>query len=406
MHVSPTRAALFILCAAPGILFTNAFAENLSADDARIEQFENGVIARMERSDPNAAKHTIEERLAFHGVPGVSVAIIEGGEVVWSKGYGVKLTGTDDGVDSDTVYSVGSVSKVINAALILRLVTEGLVDLDEDVSTYLTSWKIPDGRYSNGRKVTLRAILSHTAGFNQHGFRDYQPGQALPTLVQTLNGERPAMNEAIRLIFPPGERMQYSGGGITVSQAIVEDVTGLSYEEAARKYVFEPLGMDRSTFVNPLPASHGNIARAHNSNGRPAALPRGWEAMPEMAASGLWTSANDLAKFVLALLGASPAAEEFLPATIREDMMTRVPQSWHGLGPRLNGDGATRVFHHGGANNSYRAWIEGHLNNGDGIVILTNSRDGHWVHAELRKSAEDAFDWPVKSDGGFEEPEF
>lgn len=87
-------------------------------------------------------------------------------------------------------------------------------------------------------------------------------------------------------------------------------------------------------------------------------------------------------------------------------MLTRVPQSWHGLGPRLNGEGETRVFHHGGANDSYRARMEGHVASKSGIVVLTNGRDGAWVHSEVRKSAEDAFDWPIKSDGGFEEPEF
>ena len=196
-----------------------------------------------------------------------------------------------------------------------------------------------------------------TAGFNVHGFADYRPGQSLPDTVQILEGSGPAKNDRVRLTFTPGDHMDYSGGGITVSQLVVEDVTGMPYEDAARKYVFEPLGMNRSTFVNPLPASHGNIANAHDGNGRPAAPPRGWEAMPEQAASGLWTSARDLATFVLALLDDSDDA--FLPPDLREDMLTRVPQSWHGLGPRLNGEGETRVFHHGGANNSYRARIEG-----------------------------------------------
>lgn len=398
-----------LVCVIPALLSLIAGASNaelLSRDDPRIVDFENAVIARMERADDNAPRHSIEERLDIHGVPGAGVAIIENGGVVWATGYGVKLAGTDDAVDADTVFSVGSVSKVVNAALILRLVSEGLVDLDEDVNVYLKSWKVPESSARSGRKVTLRSILSHTAGFNVHGFRDYQPGQALPGTLQIITGEPPAMNEPIKIVLLPGERMQYSGGGVTVSQMLVEDMTGLTYPQAAKKYVFDPLGMDRSTFENPLPASHGNIARAHGEGGVPAALPRGWEAMPEMAASGLWTSAADLGKFVLALLGAESGSAEFLPAELREDMLTRVPQSWHGLGPRLNGNGETRVFHHGGANDSYRAWIEGHPGTQSGIIVLTNGRDGHWIHSELRKSAEDAFDWAVESDGGFEEPEF
>ena len=380
--------------------------EPLSADDPRIEAFETGLIAREDRGDPSAKHWTIEERLKAYQVPGVAVAIIEDGEIVWAKGYGTGLAGEDMPIDPDTVFSAGSISKIINAALILRLVDEGLVDLDTDVNEYLTSWKVEDSEFTREKKVTLRAILSHTAGFSVHGFPDFPPGAELPTAIQTLNGERPARNVPVRLLFTPGERMQYSGGGIIVSQVLVEDVTGLPYPEAARKYVFEPLGMDRSTFVNPLPASHGNIARAHDGSGRPAALPRGWESMPEMAAAGLWTGAEDLATFVIALEESANGESDFLSQGIAQDMMTRVPMSWHGLGPRLNGEGETRVFHHGGTNSSYRAHMEGHLASGDGMVVLTNGTNGHYVRSEVRMAAEHAFGWTIKSIIGFEEPEF
>ncbi len=378
-------------------------AEFLAADDPRIAAFETGLVDRMQRGQDDAPRHTILERLEHYGVPGVAVAIFDDGEIVWQRGYGTKLAGTVDAVDADTVFSVGSISKMVNAALVLRLVAEGRLDLDTDVNTYLTSWQVPASQYSRDEDVTLRRILAHTAGFNVHGFADYGPGEDLPSTVEVLEGSGPARNDAVRLGFTPGDHLDYSGGGITVSQLVVEDVTGLGYEAAARKYVFEPLAMTRSTFQNPLPASHGNIARAHDDQGRPTALPRGWEAMPEQAASGLWTSANDLARFVLALLDEEG---DFLPPALRADMLTREPNSWHGLGPRINGSAQTRVFHHGGANDSYRARMEGHPASGSGIVILTNSAEGHWVHSEIRKSAEDAFGWPVKSDGGFEEPEF
>lgn len=376
------------------------------ADDPRIKAFEDNIFSERDEDQGQPSPQSIADSLLDRRVPGASVAIIEDGRIIWSKGYGTKLVGSGEAVDADTVFSVGSVSKMINAALILRLVAEGLLDLDEDVNTYLTSWKVPDSPYTTERKVTLRTILSHTAGFSQHGFADFQPGEALPTAIQTLNGERPAKHPPVRLMFEPGERMDYSGGGITVSQVLVEDVTGLSYGEAARRYVFEPLGMTRSTFANPLPKEHGNIARAHGEHNNPTGLPRGWEAMPELAASGLWTSANDLALFVIALLGKGDRPDAFLPPDLLADMMTRVPQSWHGLGPRLNGAGQTRVFHHGGANNSYMSWIEGHLHSGNGIVILTNSAVGWRARRNIRQAGEDAFNWLVKSEDGFEEPEF
>ncbi|MEL6548509.1 MAG: serine hydrolase domain-containing protein [Myxococcota bacterium] len=194
--------------------------------------------------------------------------------------------------------------------------------------------------------------------------------------------------------------MSYSGGGIQVSQLVVEDVTGLTYEQAARRYVFDPLGMARSTFASPLPQNTPDVACAHDAKGRPRALPRCFESMPESAASGLWTSARELAHFLAALLG----DDEFLPLELRRQMFTRSPGSWHGLGPRVNGSGETLVFHHGGANDSYQAWIEGHPGTGDGIVVLTNSAGGRALAYELRLAVQRQEGWKVLFPRHFETP--
>lgn len=382
---------------------TDTNIQTSNSEDARIIAFETSIRKWDERGKTDADRWSISQRMATYGVPGASVAIIHKGELVWLQGYGVQSANSSEQVDPQTVFSAGSVSKIINAALILRLVQDGTLDLDEDVNSYLSSWKVPTNKYTAQTKVTLRAILSHTSGLSQHGFRDFQPGEKLPTAIQTLNGEPPATHKPVSLIFEPGEKMKYSGGGVTVSQVLVEDVTGLSYLDAAQKYVFSPLGMKRSTFSNPLPETHGNIARAHDENGKARALPRGYEAMPEMAASGLWTSAEDLAIFIQALLMDDSA---FLTPSLREDMLTRVPQSWHGLGPRLNGTEEKSVFHHGGANNSYQTWIEGHPAQGNGFVVLTNGEDGRRLAYELRVAAEESLGWPINFPDDYDEPSF
>ena len=376
-------------------------ANNIST---QVREFETNLVALDEREQSNPKRWTIEQRLDANKVPGMSVAIIQDYEVVWVSGYGTKQVGKNEPVDKDTLFSVGSVSKMVNAGLILRLVTEGKLDLDEDVNTYLKQWKVEENRYTRQEKVSLRTILSHSAGFNVHGFRDFMPGEDLPTVLDTLNGARPAYNSRLTVGFVPGTGMDYSGGGIALSQLLVTDVLDSSYNDAAKQYVFSPLGMARSTFENPVPAALGNIAHAHNERGNPSAEPRGWEAMPEMAASGLWISAEDLAKFVIALLK-SYQDDHFLPKSVAHKMMQRQANSWYGIGPRLNGQGATRVFHHGGANNSYRAWIEGHLNDGNGIVILTNGTNGHRLNREIRISAEQAFNWKVSYDTVYQAPD-
>ncbi len=337
----------------------------------------------------------IADRMAYHKVPGVAVAVLKNGRVVDVRGFGVLEAGGDERVDGNTVFSVGSVSKMAAAALTLKLVEAGLLDLDRNVDDYLTSWKTPKSDLAPKTGVTLRMLMSHTAGFNIHGFPDFYPGQELPTAVQTLTGEAPSRTGPLQFLFSPGERYKYSGGGITVEQLVISDAVKEAFEEVARKRLFQPAKMTRSTFQNPLPASHGNIARAHDSMGKPTAKPRGWEAMPEMAASGLWTSAADLGRFTALLIQSYQSDGGFLKRELAMEMMTEVAPSWHGLGPRLNGEGRTRYFHHGGSNNSYKAWMEGHLETGDGLVVLTNGANGHKLHQEIRNAVADAYDWEI-----------
>jgi CubicO group peptidase (beta-lactamase class C family) len=333
---------------------------------------------------------SLPERMAHHHVPGVAIAVLRGGEVVDAVGFGVREAGTHDAVDADTLFSVGSISKVITAAAALRLVDQGRIDLDRDVNAYLKSWQLPPASGIADPTVTMRMLLSHTAGLTVHGFQDYLPGETLPTLLDTLDGKPPAKNDPVRLEREPGSRGKYSGGGIMVEQQVLEDLTGRPFEAVARAQVFDPVGMRRSTFENPLSATRGNIAKAHDEKGERTALPLGWQVFPEQAASGLWTSANELGAFVGALIRSYQGRGTFLPRAIATQMMTQVSSSPHGLGPRLDGAGTTRIFHHGGANDSYHAWIEGYLETGDGFVILTNGADGYWLHNEIRNALSDA----------------
>lgn len=342
--------------------------------------------------EPDAAppSWSLQERMAHYKVPGVAVAVLKNGRVVAAAGFGVRDARTHDVVDADTLFSVGSISKVVAAATTLRLVADGRLDLDRDVGAYLKSWRVPSTPELSHQNVTLRMLMSHTAGFGVHGFKDYLPDESLPSIVQTLNGTPPAKNEPVRLTFEPGTRMRYSGGGTTVEQMVIEDVDGAPFESAAREKVLEPLGMRRSTFANPLPEATINVAKAHDRGGAAAALPRGWESFPERAASGLWTSANELGAFAGALIRSYQGRSDFLPQTLAVQMMTEVWPSIHGLGPRLGGEGAARVFHHGGANDSYHAWIEGYLETGDGFVILTNGSGGGSLVPEIRNALSDA----------------
>lgn len=372
-------------------------AEYSQTDDPRIEMFETSIVALNDQDKENPKRWSIFERMEFYRVPGLAIAILENGVPIWVRGYGTTSAEGDDAVDAQTVFSMGSVSKVVNAALLLQVVEAFNLDLDADVNSYLTSWQVPGNEFTEKTKVTLRMLLAHTSGFNRHGFADFDPDEPIPTALQTLEGQEPAKHDPVRIMFEPGTEYDYSGGGTTVTQVLIEDVTGLSYTDAAKTYVFEPLGMTRSTFENPLPETHGNIARSHNRWGQPQSLPRGYETMPEMAASGLWTTADDMGAFIAALLRGG-----FIPNSENADMFARVQNSKHGLGPVIYETAAGKVFSHGGANDHYKTWLEGHLTRGSGVMIMTNGSKGNDLRKEVRIAVEQSFDWPVRYPADFE----
>lgn len=347
-------------------------------------------------ADTPTIRWPIEQRMDHYGVSGVSMAVLRDGKIIRALSFGVLQAGGGERVDSETAFSVGSLSKVGAAVIILRLVDAGLLDLDRDVNGYLKSWKIPANRYSQDRPVTLRGLLSHTGGANIRGFPDFQPGARLPSLRDTLEGRAPSLVGPVRIISSPGARANYSGGGVTIEQQIVEDVLGVDFETAARRYLFDPLGMTRSTYAQPLDPAFGNIAKAHDAAGKPAALPRGYEAMPETAASGLWTTPSDYARMVAALISSYRGEPNgFLSQPLARMMMTEVGPGPVGLGPFLGGRGTTRRFFHTGANDSYKAWMEGNLASGDGVIIFTNGAQGSKLYHEIRRAVAEAESWPT-----------
>jgi len=321
----------------------------------------------------------VNQLISKHNIPGAGFALIKDGSLHSTRNYGILQQGEDTTVNDETMFSVGSISKVVNAFLILKLVDEGKLNLDEDVNKYLVDWKVENNEYTEeGNPVTLKAILSHKAGFSVSGFADYLPEEVLPTTVQILNGAGPAKNEKVELIHPVGSKWQYSGGGVTVSQKVIEDVTGMAYHEAAEKILFEPLGLERTTYENPLPESWGNIAKAHNENGDKVALPRGYHSMPEAAASGLWTTPSDLAKILIAFYHAKEGmTESFLSTNLCHQMVTEIPDSnQYGLGPGVGVYKGEKIMEHTGSNDSYKAYFAFFYEKGNGYVAVSNGSNG------------------------------
>lgn len=327
----------------------------------------------------------INESMDKNKVPGLNIAFIKNGNLKDSKSYGVIQKGKSALIKEETMFSVGSISKVVNAILILKLVNEGKLNLDENVNKYLTKWKVEENEYTKDSPVTLRRILSHTAGFTVHGFADYLPDEPIPNTLEILNGVKPAKNKKVRIDRAVGSNHKYSGGGVTVVQMIIEDMTGLPYHKAAEQILIAPLKLQRTSFENPLPVTLSNIAKAHDRDGNPVALPRGYQTMPEVAASGLWISPSDLSKILSAVIKSHESEDfNFIKSFIIEDMITPQRNSRYGLGPRIDYLNEETIVHHGGANDSYKAHFKVFWKNQTGCHFYKRSK---WKERNKRTNA-------------------
>ena len=217
----------------------------------------------------------------------------------WAWGYG-HLTNdqTSAAIDEHTLFQAGSISKPIAAFGALILVQQGKISLDADVNLYLKRWKVPENELTKTEKVTLRRLLSHTAGTSVHGFPGYSVQAAIPNIVDILEGKKPLVNtDPVRVIVKPGTVMQHPGGGTTIVQLLIEDVTGEHFDVWMQNNVLKPLGMSESTFAQPLLPSYALHAAYGHHHGK--VVEGKWHLYPEMAAAGLWTTPKDLAQFII-----------------------------------------------------------------------------------------------------------
>jgi CubicO group peptidase (beta-lactamase class C family) len=336
----------------------------------------------------------IADRMARLHVPGVSFAIADGGRLVWAQGVGLATAGSADSVTPATLFQAQSISKVVAATATLRLVEQGVLELDADVNRYLTTWKVPENRFTARDKVTLRRILSHSAGLTVHGFPSYAPGEKVPTLLQVMDGTPPATNQPVRVDTFPGAVARYSGGGTTVAQLVLTQVTGEDFPQLARRLVFAPAGMTSSSFELPLPPQlQRRAARGHFATG--SAMPTGWNLGPWMAAGGLWTTPTDLVRWALAIDAAYIGERAAILSRESATQMLTVQKDRYGLGPEIEGSGRTLRFGHGGSNMGFRAQVVYFPATRQGAAVMVNGDGGDFLIDEVTRAIAAEFDWPA-----------
>jgi CubicO group peptidase (beta-lactamase class C family) len=360
--------------------------------DERRQRVERGLVAALQIAGRPVATHTLAERMQRYGVPGVAIAVVDDGEVSWASGYGSVTTG-GPAVQATTLFQAASISKAVAAVAVLALVEDGTLQLDADVNSSLRSWRLPDSPHTDGRPVTLRHLLSHTAGTTVPGFPGYPTGAALPSVVEVLSGAATANTPAVESFAPPGTVGQYSGGGTTIVQQLVCDVTGRDFADLMAELVLRPFGMVDSAYDQPLsPPRRSRAALGHGANGE--VVPSGWHVYPELQAAGLWTTAVDLARWLIgvqAILGGRSGGP-ISPDTARL-MVTHAGPGPFGLGPELGGEGDLCRFGHSGGNEGFRSQMDCLVARPVGGVVLTNADGGTTLCAEVRRAFAAEYGW-------------
>ena len=265
-------------------------------ESARIARVEQGLLPPVvtDRTKPMR----LADRMRHYAVPAVSVAVVDGGRIVWAHAWGLAQVGQAEAVTTDTLFQAASISKPVTALGAFKLMDQGKLTLDGDVNAVLKSWQVPPGAQTPEKPVTLRGLLGHTAGLTVSGFAGYRANAAVPTLQQILDGQLPANNPAVRVAKAPGGDFSYSGGGYVLLQLLMQDVTGEAFATWMQREVLAPAGMAQSLF-GALPDAPLSRAAAGHQDGKP--IPGLRATHPELAAAGLWTTPSELARLSIAL---------------------------------------------------------------------------------------------------------
>ncbi|WP_298516234.1 serine hydrolase [uncultured Kordia sp.] len=361
-----------------------------------IKQVETGLTTRTHILGDST--WSIEERMKHYGIPGASIAIIHNGEIAWAKGYGVTDKESQTPVTTETLFQAAATSMPVTAYGALRLVEEHKLNLDKNVNSYLKSWKVPENEFNKEKKVTIKNLLNHSAGIHPRGTGRYKIGEKIPTLVEILNGDYPAANEPVTINKVPDESVRFAYTSYVPIQQLMIDVDKKTFPEIMHELVLEPLEMNNSTFDQSLTAAQlkmvatGYLTDGSMANG-------GRSIYPSMASNGLWTTAEDYAKFITNVQQTLKGNHtKGLSQNLTKLMGTPYGvsnTSWTftlGLGFQLLNKNNDIYLRHHGWNRGFYAEIMAHRDKGYGVVVMTNSTFPEF-NAEVMRSVALAYNW-------------
>ncbi|MGA7457043.1 MAG: serine hydrolase domain-containing protein [Methyloceanibacter sp.] len=356
-------------------------APALAADPTDLESKLTISIGGVERT------LSLGDAKAALNIPSVSLALIDQDSIAFARAYGENAT-------PNTLYQAASLSKFVAAVGAMRLVDQKTLALDEDVNAKLTSWKVPSNGFDKTHPVTLRGLLSMTAGIGVPGFLGYAVDAPLPNLTQILYGVPPANSPPITVIAEPGSKYAYSGASYEIAEALMIDTAQAPFPDLMDRLVLKPAGMRNSSFAQPLPRERETQAvMGHFADGKEVL--GGWHVFPEHAAAGLWSTPTDLANLLLAISRAWRGASSLFlkPETVRE-MLTPQNGGPYGLGAAIATSNGSLIVMKRGQNIGYQAYLILLPGEGQGMVVMTNSDNGSILAEALIRRAAEAYGWP------------
>lgn len=379
------------------LLITLAFPTNAAAGspqvDERIARVEAGLLPPILLKGESRVGMSLQDRMAHYRVPGISIAVLDTGVLVWARSWGVVHDGGSAAVTPETLFQAGSISKMVAAMLTLRLASQGRLELDDSVNTRLKSWQLPASDRGGAQAVTTRHLLTHSAGLTPVTYTGVEPTSRIPTTLELLQGKGQPAIPAVARVEPPGRRFSYSNSAYLVLHQLLTDVSGESFDALARAEFFVPLRMTGTTFASLLPAPlFERAAWGHGEQQQPIAS-KGL--VVPGAVGGLWTTPSDLARLLAAFFVSYRGGTNGLvaPALAREAMRAQVESQ--GLCGAVEGSGSALRISQAGAMPGFSADLVAYPELGRGAVVMINAggRSGGLARELLRAIAAE-YDWP------------
>ena len=352
----------------------------------------NGLRPSVHIENMPPTLSSLKERMTYHNVPGVSVAFLQNYVVTWVHTEGVTNSKTNFPVDAQTMFQAASISKPVFATTLMRYREINNLDLDIDVNSLLKNWQLPQHQWQHTSPVTLRRLLSHTAGTNLSNFGGYRIEKKVPSLISLLEGTHKENAAPLAVLAEPGTKFRYSGGGITLAQMVLEDQAGRGLPILASEYLFKPLNMKRSSFTQPLSDEFKeNVALPHDDSG--ILYKKGPLIVGETAAAGLWTTPTNLMLWAAEILRANNNKGQLIFGTKSAKEMLTKHNGRAGLGLFLKGDKEIIKFNHAGVTSGATAIFLAHTKTGDGVAIMTNGDNGQLLTQEILFRLDELYGW-------------